>query len=155
MLHMICLTIVHGECWPSESPRKSPSLNSVRERWPGNLVECSAHRIISQAFGKWAPVSVLMVAVLIIWERLTRRSLWSRSVIIISTIRRNVRVWRSPSALFANLLHKWSISSCMVLVSFSWGTWLPLLDWLLLVWVVCTLTSQSLLHSRLRKWSWH
>ena len=57
------------------SPRKSPSLNSVCERWSGNLVERSAHRIISQAFGRWIPTSVLMVVVLIIHERLSRRSL--------------------------------------------------------------------------------
>ena len=56
------------------------------------------------------------------------------------------RSWRS-------FLFKWSISSCKALVSSSWERWLPVRDWLLLVWVVYTLTSRSLLCSRLTKWS--
>ena len=40
------------------------------------------------------------------------------------------------------LLFKWSISNYMALVFFSWERWLPPREWLLLVWVVCTLPSR-------------
>ena len=101
----VCLTIVHGEHRLSEQLRKSPSLNSVSERWSRNLVKCSAQHIISQAFGRWVPVYVLMMVVLIIQERLTRRSPWSRSITtLLLIVRREVRIWgSSPSPFVAQL----------------------------------------------------
>ena len=101
----VCLTIVHGERRLSEPLRKSPSLNSVSRRWSRNLVECFAYHIISQAFGRWVPVYVLMMVVLIIQEKLTRRSPWSRSITtLLLIVRREVRIWgSSPSPFVAQL----------------------------------------------------
>ena len=96
MFHKVYSTIIHGECGLSEPSRKFPSLNSARERCSRNLVECSAHRIISQAFGRWVPVFVLMVVVLIIWERLTMRSSWFAPIAtILFIVKREVRTGRS------------------------------------------------------------
>ena len=154
MLHGVCSTIVHGEHWLSEPPRKSPSLYSVHKMWSRNLVEHSAHRIISQAFGRWIHVSALMEVVIIIRERLIRRSPWSTlpssSLSEEKSEFEGVHLHHS----WRNFLFKWSISNCMALVFFSWERWLPLWDWLLLVWVVCTSTSWSLLRLRSTKWSW-
>ena len=66
VLHRVYLTIIHGEHGLGEPSRKSPFLNSTRERRSENLVEHSTHRIISQAFGRWVPVSMLMAVFLII-----------------------------------------------------------------------------------------
>ena len=97
----VCLTIVHGERRLSEPLRKSPSLNSVSRRWSRNLVECFAYHIISQAFGRWVPVYVLMMVVLIIQEKLTRRSPWSRSITtLLLIVRREVRIWGSSPSPF-------------------------------------------------------
>ena len=103
--YRVCLTIVHGERRLSEPLRKSPSLNSVSEKWSRNLVECSAQHIISQAFGRWVPVYVVMMVVLIIQERLTRRSPWSGSITtLLLIVRREVRIWGSlPSPFVAQL----------------------------------------------------
>ena len=101
MLHWVCSTIEHGEHGLSELPKKSHSHNFARERWSGNLVERSAYRIISQAFGREVLVSVLMVVVLLIRERLTRRSLWSGSITaILLIIRKEVRIGGSSSPPF-------------------------------------------------------
>ena len=101
MLHEVCSTIVHGEHGLGELPRKSPPLNSVRERWSINLVERSTHRVISYAFGRWIPVSALMVVVLNIWERQTRRSSWSASIItILFIVRREFQIGESSFSPF-------------------------------------------------------
>ena len=156
MFHRVCSTIIHGECGLSEPPRKYPSLNSTHEMWSGNLVKCSTHSIISQAFGRWIFVSALMTVVLIIRERLTRRSPWSASKLPSSSPSKEkselegVRLCRS----WRNFLFKWSISRYMFLGSSLWERWLLPRNWLLLVWVVCKLPSRSSLCSRLRKWSW-
>ena len=147
MFHRVCLTIIHGECGLNEPPRKSPSLNSAREMWSGNLVECSTHSIISQAFERWIFVFAIMIVVLIIRERLTRRSPWSASKLPSfspseeKSELEGVCLHRS----WHNFLFKWSISRYMFLASSLWERWLPPRNWLLLVWVVCTLPSRSFL----------
>ena len=105
MFHRVRSTIVHGEHGLSELPRKSPSLNSAREWWYGDLVERFAHHIVSQAFRRWVPVSALMVVVLIIRERLTRRSPWSGSITtILLIVRREVKIGGSlPSPFVVQL----------------------------------------------------
>ena len=105
VFHMVCSTIIHGERGLGEPSRKSPSLDSTRERWSRNLVECWAHRIISQAFGRWNPVSTLMMVVFFIQEKLTRRSPWSTSITtILFIVRGEVRIERSlPSPFVAQL----------------------------------------------------
>ena len=101
ILHEVCSTIVHGERGLGESLRKSPSLNSMHERWSGDLVERSAHRVISQALGRWIPVSALMVVVFNIRERLIRRSFWSASITsILFIMGREVWIWGSSLSLF-------------------------------------------------------
>ena len=103
MLHRVCSTIVHGECGLSEPPRKSPSLNPACERWPENLVECFTHGVVSQAYQGQIFVSAPMIIILIIWERLTRRSPWLVSIAaILFIIGREVRIgWSSFSLLMA------------------------------------------------------
>ena len=103
MLLGVYSTIVHGECGLSEPPRKSPSLNPVHERWPENLVECFTHGVVSQSYQGRIFVSAPMIIILIIWERLTRRSPWPVSIAaILFTIGREVRIgWSSFSLLMA------------------------------------------------------
>ena len=45
MLHRVCLTIVPGEHGLGESPRKSPSLNSVRENPDGHIVKVTIYLV--------------------------------------------------------------------------------------------------------------
>ena len=103
MLHKVCSTIVHAECRLSELPRKSPSFNLTCERWPGNLVECFTHGVVSQAYRGRSSVFAPMMIILIIWERLARRSPWPASIAaIIFTIGREVKIgWNSFSSLIA------------------------------------------------------
>ena len=119
-------------------------------------MESPAHSIVTQTPVGWAFASLLVMAVLIAWIRLTGRSPWSRPIVSsLSSLEEGFKLERVLlHCLRRNFLRKWSISNCMFLVFSPWDTWLPLLDWLLLVWVVCILTSRSLLHSRLRNWSW-
>ena len=101
MLHRIYSTIIHGERGLSEPPRKSSSFNPVRERWFGNLVECPAHSIISQASQRWISASTLMMVVLIIRERFTMRGPWSAPIAtILFLVGREVRFGRSSLSPF-------------------------------------------------------
>ena len=101
MLYRVCSTIVHGERRMHEPLRKSPSLNLARERWPGNLVECFTHGVVSQAYQGWISVSTFMMIVLIIWERLVKGSPRSAPIAaILLTIRREVRIGWSLLSLF-------------------------------------------------------
>ena len=90
--------------------KRRGSLPSSILRVKGDLekvicLKCPAHRIISQAFGRWVSISMLMVIFLIIQKRLTGRSPWSLSItIILFIVRREVRDGgRSPSTLVAQL----------------------------------------------------
>ena len=49
MLHRVHSTIVDGEHWLMEPPRKCYPFNLAREGQLGNLVQRFAHSIISQA----------------------------------------------------------------------------------------------------------
>ena len=110
MLHRVCSTIVDGECWLVEPPRKFPFLNSG-ERWFGNLVECSAHCIISYISGRLVPISALMVVFLFIRERLTRRIPWSTSITtVLLTVRRGVIMGGSSSSPFVAQLPLYMIN---------------------------------------------
>ena len=119
VLHRVFPTIVHSECGLGEPLRKSPSLNPAHERWPGNLVKCFTYSIISQAYRGRIFVFTLMMIVLVIRERLARRSPWSTPIAAIPfTIRREVRIgWNSLSPFMAQaslqvinfLLHSFGI----------------------------------------------
>ena len=103
MLHGVCSTIVHGEHGLSELPRKSSLLNPAHERWTRNLVKCLTHGVIPQAYRGRVLVSTLMMIVLVVWERLARRSPWSAPIAaILLTIRREVKFgWSSFSSFMA------------------------------------------------------
>ena len=105
VFHRICTAVVHGERGLNEPPRKSPFLNPACERRSGNLFECSAHRIIPQAFRRWASVSMLKMVVLIVRERLTKRSLWCWPITtVLLIVKREIRnKGSSPSPFVAQL----------------------------------------------------
>jgi len=85
-----------------------------------------------------------MMVVLIMQERFTRKGPWSAPIAtILFIVGKEIRFGRS------------SLLPFMALLFFLWERWLPPQEWLLLVWVVCILSSRSLLYSRSRKWSWH
>ena len=74
MLHRVRSTIVDGEHWLMELPRKYCPFNFVCEGQLGNLVQCFAYNVISQAFARWALVSTFVMVCFIVGERLAR---WS------------------------------------------------------------------------------
>ena len=47
MFHKVRLTILDGECWLMEPPRKYYPFNPARERRLGDLVQRFAHSVIS------------------------------------------------------------------------------------------------------------
>ena len=61
MLHRVHSTIVDGERWLMELPRKYWPFNLVREGQLGNLVQCFAYSVISQASARWALVSTFVM----------------------------------------------------------------------------------------------
>ena len=61
MLHKVHLTIVDGERWLMELLRKYWPFNLAHEGQLGNLVQCFAHSVISQAFARWALVSTFVM----------------------------------------------------------------------------------------------
>ena len=61
MLHMVRSTIIDGECWLIELPRKYCPFNLVREGRLRNLIQRFAHSIISQASTSQALVSTFML----------------------------------------------------------------------------------------------
>ena len=100
MLHRVGSTIVYGERWLSESPRKFCSFNSACERRPGNLIQRPAHSIVSQASLRWALVPIFVMVIIVIRERFTRWSSWPVPIVSVPFItRRNVRVGGSLSSL--------------------------------------------------------
>ena len=72
VLHRVCLTIVNGERWLIEPPRKSSSFYLARERRFGNLIQYLAHGVISQAFARWAFMPTFGMMLLLVGERLAR-----------------------------------------------------------------------------------
>ena len=49
MLHRVCSTVVNGEGWLLEPSRKYDPFYVMRERRLGELIQCPAHGIVSQA----------------------------------------------------------------------------------------------------------
>ena len=143
MFHRVYSTIINGERWLIEAPRKSCPFDFMRERWPRNLVQRPVHSVVTQASARRAFIPSFVMVLLIIGERLTGWGSWPLSIAnILFIIRGNIRIGRS------------SLSSCLALAFCSWETWLPPREWLLLACMVCKLTSRSLLRSRLMKSSW-
>ena len=93
MLHRVHSTIVNGECWLIETPRKSYPFNLAHERRLRDLVQCFAHSIVSQAFARWALIPTFMMVLLVIGDRLTGWDSCPTSITnILFIISRNVRV---------------------------------------------------------------
>ena len=66
MLHKIRSTIVDGECWLMELPRKYCPFNLDREGRLQNLVQRFAHSVISKASVSQALISTFAVVLLFI-----------------------------------------------------------------------------------------
>ena len=99
MFNRVCSTVVDGECWLMEPPRKYCPFNLAREGQLGNLVQYFAHSVIFQASTSRALVPMFMVVFLFIQERLTRRSpRFMMIATILLTIRRGVRLRGSLSS---------------------------------------------------------
>ena len=71
MLHRVHSTIVDGERWLMEPLRKYCPFNLAREGWLGNLVQCFAHSVISQASTRQALVSMFVMVFFIVGKKLT------------------------------------------------------------------------------------
>ena len=54
MLHKVCFTVVNGEGWLLELSRKYDLFYVMHERRLGELIQCPAHGIVSQAPRRWA-----------------------------------------------------------------------------------------------------
>ena len=131
---------------------------ALHERWFGDLIQRLAHGVISQAFTRRALVSTFMMVLFIVGESFAWWSFRPSPIIIISSSLEDTSELEGVRFCHArrNFFFKLSISSCMALLMFYlWDMWLPTQEWLLLVWVVCTLPSRclswSLSRSRLRK----
>ena len=70
MFYRIRSTIVNGECGLMELSRKFCLLYLACERRFGDLIQCLAHSVISQAFTRRALVSSPVVVFFIVGERL-------------------------------------------------------------------------------------
>ena len=93
MLHWVRSTIVDGECWLMEPPRKNCPFNLMHEGWLGNLVQCFTHSVISQASVRRALISTFVMVFFIVGKRLTRRSSWPSPITsILFTFKGNVKV---------------------------------------------------------------
>ena len=72
VIHRACSTIVNGERWLIESPRKSCPFNLIREGRFENLVQHLSHSVISQIFTRQVLIPTFVMALLIVGERLAR-----------------------------------------------------------------------------------
>ena len=86
MLHMVCSTVVNGEGWLLEPSRKYGPFYVMRERRLGELIQCPAHGIISQAPRRWASVPTPLVVFFFMGEGLTWGSPRSSSIVIVTFI---------------------------------------------------------------------
>ena len=86
MLHRVCSTVVNGEGWLLESSRKCGSFYVMRERRLGELIQCPAHGIVSQAPRRWASVPTPPVVLFFVRKCLTWGSPQSSSIVIVTFI---------------------------------------------------------------------
>ena len=71
ILHRVYFTVVNGEDWLLEPSRKRSPFYVVHERRLGELIQCPAHGIISQAPERWAFALTPPVVLLIVRKCLT------------------------------------------------------------------------------------
>ena len=74
MFHRVCLTVIDGECWLMEPPRKYCAFDLACEGQLGNLVQRFAHSVISEASASRALVFAFMMVFHFIGKRFAR---WS------------------------------------------------------------------------------
>ena len=105
MLHRVCFTVVDGEGWLLEPSRKCIPFYVVHEMRLGELVQCPAHGIVSQAPRRWAFAPTPPVVLFFVRKGLTWGSPRSLPIVIATFIIGGyVRPrTRSPSLCMAQL----------------------------------------------------
>ena len=103
MLHGVYIAAIKGEGRLLESPRECSPFYAARERWFRELIQCPAHRIMSQALRRWASAFAPLVMLFFMREGLAWRGSRSLPIVIITfVIEGQVRVrTRSPSLCMA------------------------------------------------------
>ena len=86
MLHRVCSTVVNGESCLLELLRKYGPFYVMCERRLGELIQCLAHGVVSQAPGRWASAPTPPVVFFFMGEGLTWGSPRSSSIVIITFI---------------------------------------------------------------------
>ena len=133
MLHEVCFAIINGEGWLLESSRKCSPFYVACERWFGELIQCPAHGIVSQAPRRWAFTFTPPVVLFFVREGLAWRSSGSLPIVIITfIIGGHVRPRiRSPSLCMAQLsLQIVYLSLHGLLIILSLGYMTPSFFWL-------------------------
>ena len=86
MLHRVFFTVVNGEGWLLELSRKCGPFYVMRKRRLGELVQCPAHGIVSQAPRRWAFTLTPLVVLFIVRKGLTWGIPRSLSIVIVTFI---------------------------------------------------------------------
>ena len=86
MLHRICFTVVNGEGWLLEPLRKYDPFYVMRKRRLGELIQCPAHGIISQAPRRWASAPTPLVVLFFMRKSFTWGSPRFLSIVIVTFI---------------------------------------------------------------------
>ena len=86
ILHRVYFAIIKGQGWLLESLREYSPFNVACERWFGELIQCPAHGIVSQAPRRWAFTLTLLVVPFFMREGLAWRSSQSLPIVIIAFI---------------------------------------------------------------------
>ena len=105
MLHGVCFAVTKGEGWLLESSKECSPFNVACERRFGELIQCPAHGIVSQAPWRWAFTFTPPVVPFFMREGLAWRSSRSLPIVTIAfIIGGHVRArMRSPSLCVAQL----------------------------------------------------
>ena len=105
MLHTVCIVVIKGEGLLLESSKECSPFNVACERWFGELIQCPAHGIISQALKRWVFTFAPLVVPFFMREGLAWRNSRSLPIVIIAfIIRGHVRArMRSHSLCMAQL----------------------------------------------------
>ena len=86
MLHRVCSIVVNGEGWLLELSGKYGPFYVMRERRLGELIQCLAHGIVSQAPRRWAFAPTPPVVLFFMRKCLTWGSSRSLSIVIVTFI---------------------------------------------------------------------
>ena len=86
VLHRVCFAVIKGEGRLLESSRKRSPFYAAREEGFGELVQCLAHGIDSQAPGRWAFTFTTPKMLLFVGEGLAWRSPQSLLIVVITFV---------------------------------------------------------------------